>query len=84
MAEVSTPGILNCYENRPFWISWRDGALRVGEGENGGRMFMDYPWQEYRVYDIGLSSDTTEGEWDTELEEGNNKDRIPKISHITV
>ena len=30
--QVDTKGIVNCNETRAFWVSWRDGAIAVGQG----------------------------------------------------
>ena len=29
---VSTPGILSCDETRFFWVSWREGRIKLGRG----------------------------------------------------
>ena len=33
---VQTPGICDCDVLKPFWLSWTDGLIRVGRGNNIG------------------------------------------------
>ena len=70
--EVATPGLLSCYENRPFWMSWKDGSLHVGEGRTGHQVFIDYHGSPElaHISAIGHSTDNTNGEWDVPLREG--------------
>ncbi|KAK2191823.1 hypothetical protein NP493_44g02021 [Ridgeia piscesae] len=36
VASADTPDILSCHLLRPFWISWIDGFISVGQGEGNG------------------------------------------------
>jgi len=29
---IAYPDLLSCWVERPFWVSWKDGAVRLGQG----------------------------------------------------
>ena len=70
--EVATPGILQCYKVKAFWIDWRDGVLRVGEGLPYHGQFMEWKITDYApVTSLMLSTgNRAEGEWTVGIEQG--------------
>jgi len=60
--QVSTPGILNCNEMLPFWLSWNFGYIKVGRGRIvDEQAFMT--WQDPDPMSVSLLSITTG--WDS-------------------
>lgn len=67
-----TLGILNCHEERAFWLKWVDQTIRIGEGTNFEKMFMEYkmPVQEH-ISEISLvTEDYATGVWDFKMKSG--------------
>ena len=67
--EARTPSVLSETEMRPFWISWENGVLDVGEGmRKGSRRLLQWrPMMEKRHNINHLSVCTSEhskGEWE--------------------
>ena len=59
---VQTPGILDQYELRAFWVTWRWGFIEFGKGLTPGLdRLVGYEDMEgfYEVNALSLSSDTT-------------------------
>ena len=42
MAERRYTGLVDCYEQRPFWTSWTNGTVKIGTGTVDTREFMNY------------------------------------------
>ena len=69
-AEVTeaTPKLLDCKKMKPFWISWINGDIVVGEGhEIGQKPFMKYAPTPTTKYEINFMSIYTgygsKGDW---------------------
>lgn len=68
--EINTPGILSAVELRAFWISWKNGTIHFGTGENVGQnALLNYtdPLPIYRknVHSIAVASGLgAVGEWE--------------------
>jgi hypothetical protein len=71
---VSTPGIMDCYNYKAFWVSWADFRITVGQGAVVGKSpFLDWVDPEQRVFQ-GLTISTwydAPGYWDLSFLEGN-------------
>ena len=61
-SEKDTPGILKCGEFVWFWVSWLDGKIRLGTGQEVGEaevMSWTHDTGEVRsVHSVGLSTGT--------------------------
>lgn len=68
----NTPGILSCHEERAFWLAWADQTIRVGEGKDFEKMFLEYemPVPE-DISEISLvTEDYATGVWDFKMNSG--------------
>lgn len=58
LATARTPGILSCKEERPFWVTWINGNIAIGQGVELGRgvvlSFVDL--KPFRVNAAGFST----------------------------
>ena len=60
ITEVSSPGILSCFEPQLFWISWADDKLQLAPESEAGPRIIDWSEQPLQpVYFVALSSDVT-------------------------
>ncbi|XP_013382094.1 uncharacterized protein 5 [Lingula anatina] len=51
LASAKTPGIVSPRKFKYFWISWEDGHIKVGRGnQRDQHMFMD--WKDKEPYDL--------------------------------
>ncbi|CAG2192889.1 unnamed protein product [Mytilus edulis] len=64
--QSDTQNVLNCNENRPFWISWEAGSIMVGSGNGVGENVI-VSWIDqapFSVKSLGiLTLDKVVGEW---------------------
>ena len=72
-SRVDTPRMMKCDVNLPFWISWTDGYVQIGSGEEIlSHQFLS--WNNgngYIVKSLSLSSgDTADATWQVPMEEG--------------
>ncbi|XP_064637244.1 uncharacterized protein LOC135493677 [Lineus longissimus] len=68
-AEAITRGILKGEESRDFWVSWKDGIIQVGEGNEKGKnriMYWRVPARKiYSINCLSVSTDSgSEGQWE--------------------
>lgn len=72
VVEVSTPGILDCYRDREFWITWADAVFRFGKGRFFEQMVIDYVVPDFQPFtSVSLStSDETTGEFNYDIKQG--------------
>ena len=42
VAEADTPDILNCLQDRLFYIGWSKGYIEIGQGSQNGRRILSY------------------------------------------
>ena len=72
IASASTPNILDPDNPRTFWISWYDGLLEVGEGDQVGVGRVVYADIEttFELNSIYISSGYEEVTWEFEQMEG--------------
>ena len=50
---MDTVGILNCNEDRPFWITFEDGHIKLGRGhEIGLDLVLDFIDSAAEPYDV--------------------------------
>ena len=63
LVKANTPRILDPNNYRPFWISWANGRVTVGEGLTvGEQTFLDYvDTSPVEVHYISLSGKTKAG-----------------------
>ena len=63
---METIDILNCDEQRQFWVTWMDDTIRVGEGAEIGQLEI-LLWPDpnlHPVFSVGLSTGyTATGQW---------------------
>lgn len=74
LASKDTPGILKCEEFRPFWISWKNGLIQAGTGnEISTNAFVQWSDPDmFTVYGLAVSTGPgVSGDWDLNLLEGN-------------
>ena len=69
---ANTPGILDCQEERDFWLSWTDQTIRVGEGSDSGNMFLEYYMPDYvPITEVSVvTEDYATGVWDFKAQNG--------------
>lgn len=68
----ATPGILDCYRNREFWVTWSDGTFRFGKGHLFEQMVIDYQIPDYHPFtavSLATSGDSL-GEFNFDYEQG--------------
>lgn len=58
MAQVETPDILNEFEYRTFWISWKDGVVKFGQGSIVGELEL-LRYEDPAPLDVSLVSLST-------------------------
>ena len=68
-AEAITKGILDGEDSRDFWISWKDGIIQVGEGNEKGKnriMYWRVPAKKlHSVNCLSVSTDKgSDGQWE--------------------
>ena len=64
---ADTPDIVNCHEDRPFWVSWETEAIRVGYGGHVYQdefMKLDYTTAQMKLIGgVSFASSDSEGVW---------------------
>lgn len=73
VADVDTPGIVDCFESRRFYVSWGANNIKVSINSGSGQTILD--WQEDQrqivAFAIGLSTGPeSDGEWKVSYDEG--------------
>ena len=65
--EIEDHGVLSEFESRPFWLSWKNGHLRVGAGSTvGENEILEYADSLKDVTSLSLATynNTVAGIWD--------------------
>ena len=64
-ASVSTSGLLDCNEDRGFWLTWKEGNIALGEGkEHGKNTIISYhDLSPFLVTSLGVSSASGTAQW---------------------
>ena len=78
VAHAPTPDILDCYHQRDFWLTWSDGAIVVGEGNQYTNVLMHYTMlNQETITELSLTTkNETYGEWDFSIYNGENPCRL--------
>lgn len=67
-----TNDILSCGEERFFWLSWKDGHIVIGQGQQVGRQVIIafQAMSTYTVRALSISTQGTKGTWRFPLSNG--------------
>lgn len=63
---VHTPGIISGHHFRRFWLTWRDGHIKIGLDSLTTHAVVDWPDAQsfmHKVHSIGVTSDGSHGYW---------------------
>ena len=66
---MHTPNVLDCFDMRPFWISWERGTLKFGKGETLDDAFTS-PDPVGEITGVLLMSYSKEAMWSYSRDEG--------------
>lgn len=73
VAEEMSQGILDCSQQRPFWMSWQGGKIEVAMESSSGQRFLD--WMDSAPQQVSALNLATgpesRGEWKYSAKEGN-------------
>ena len=72
VAQANTAGILDCYRDRDFWITWAEGIVRFGRGQLFEHMVLEHTVPNYNAFtSVSLSSsDGATGEFNYDIKQG--------------
>jgi hypothetical protein len=76
VASIDTPGLLDCYALRTFWITWYDGIVRLGHGKMNSNKLLEFPDTSHlaiAALSLQTSGSPGGGQWQVTKSSGTTK-----------